>query len=52
MGPYPPRVALVLPGPADKRSSSGINVFHTVRAGIDPGDNRIRPRVFRVVNVW
>ena len=26
--------------------------FHTFRGGIDPGDNRFRPRVVGVVEVW
>ena len=44
MGPYPPRVAWFY---EPLRLS-----FHTVRRGIDRGDNRFRPRLVGVVDVW
>ena len=44
MGPYPHRVALAPRAPGWD--------FHTVRGGIDPGDNRFCPRYVRVVAVW
>ena len=43
MGPYPARSVLALRTP-DWR-------FHTVRGGVDPGDNHVRPQ-YGVVDVW
>ena len=52
MGPYPPRVALVLRTPRWGLTRSQWSWgFYSVRGGIDPGDRRFSPRFIGVVHV-
>ena len=51
MEPYPPREAVAPRPSANYRTASGVGGFHTVRAGIDPGDHRFRPRFVVVVEI-
>ena len=53
LGPHPPKVELALyTVPSQSEIGPWGWDFHTVRGGVKPGDNRVRPWVVGVVDVW
>ena len=52
VGPYASRMPLAPRVPANQRSASGVEGFHTMHSGIDPMSHRFRARFVGPVDVW